>query len=301
MEIISKRHLYKFYISLILWNLFFLTIIGLLISIIIKENDTKITLISFFILAIFISINVGIIKNAPKIVLNKEGISFKNNFYKWSELLSAKLTGKGSMLFNSGECATLIFKDATKLEIYDDFYSNITEMKSFIEETVLKKEKTIQLRKKSIAIENEIFISYKGNPVFSFRGILMWGLILLVPLLVMWSNKTIKATLFFNPFSIFFFLILAKMMNYFEISENLFIVKNHYYFWKKNIFTIDEIREVVFEHNHKRSNSFRLILKDFSTKKYFAGSLTDNTWREMKNNLEQKNIVVRNELYSSLT
>ncbi len=85
------------------------------------------------------------------------------------------------------------------------------------------------------------------------------------------------------------------MMHYFEVSKNFFIAKNHYFFWIKKVYPLNEIKEIVFEQQYKQPNRLRIITKDFKTKFYLAGSLTDKTWLEMKKKLEEKNIEVRNE------
>lgn len=296
MEIISKRHFYKYYLVLIISNLFLLTFGGFLILKGFEENNNKIILGSLFLFIIAISITFGFIKSTPTIILNKEGISFKNNFYKWHELTNSKLTGKGDMIFTSGECTTLFFNDKTRIQFFDDFYSNSAEMKYFIEEIILKKTEDTELSKEVINIDTEFFTSYKGNPVFSFRGIMMWGIILCFCLLSLLSNKTINTggNVFFIIFSLFWFIINSWMMDYFEISKNIFVIKNHYFFWKKVVYPIAELKEVVFEQQGKGPNTLRIILKDFSVKKYYAGSLTNTTWIQLKTEFETKNIPVRN-------
>ncbi len=224
-----------------LCNLFLLTFSVFLIIRGFEENNNKIILGSLFLLVIAISITFGFIKSTPTIILNNEGISFKNNFYNWCELTNSKLTGKGDMFFTSGECTTLFFNDKTRIQFFDDFYSNTAEMKCFIEEIIIeKKEKieNIESSKELVDIDQELFIPYKGNPVFSFRGIMMWGLILFICLLPLSSNKTIDTgtggIVFFTIFSIFWFIMNSLAMDYFELSKNLFVIKNHYFFLEKS-------------------------------------------------------------------
>lgn len=299
MEIVSKRHFYKYYLVLILCNILLLGFSSFLFLKGFEENNNKIILGSLFLLIIAISITFGFIKSAPKVIINKEGISVKNNYYKWSELTNSKLTGKGDMFFTSGECTTLFFNDKIRIQFFDDFYSNSAEMKYFIEQKLLNKEEKIEnteLLKEIFSIDTEFFIPYKGNPVFSFRGIMMWGLILCFILIPLFSKKPMNfpGLLFITFMNIFFFFMFSNMMDYFEISKNIFVVKNHYIFWKKVEYPIMDIREIVFEQQGKGPNTLRLILKNFKVKKYYAGSLTNETWLELKAEFETKNIVIRN-------
>ncbi|MCW2121055.1 EbsA family protein [Flavobacterium sp. 7A] len=299
MEIIAKRNIYKFYIPLILWNLIFLSMGVFMIHLLLTTIIPKLILVTLFGLGIIISINIAYIKYAPAIVLNKKGISIKNKFYNWNEISSYQLTAKSGTVFNSGECTILIFKDETFIEIYDDFYTNAKEMKILIEEIHSNNQKKIPAQLAEIDIDLEIFTIYKGNPILCFTGFSMWSLLLFIPLLVMLKKNSIyvKPLLIFNPLTIFWFIFHARMMNYFEISENFIIIKNHYFFWKKKIIRIADIRQVHLIRPYKRPNTLRILFNDFSTKTYIAGSLTTSTWKELKTNLDHKNIFVRNDFF----
>ena len=67
------------------------------------------------------------------------------------------------------------------------------------------------------------------------------------------------------------------------------------FFWKKKIFRLDNIEELVFETQPKQANMLRIITKDFKRKLYRGGTLKDSTWLELKDDVERKNIKVRNE------
>lgn len=299
MEITSKRHPYKFYLTLILCNIVLTIFASFLLIKSLELNNGKYGLGTLFIFGIAISITIGFIKNASNFVLNTKGLFFKNIFYPWEDLTTVKLTGKGDMVFTTGECATLIFKDNKKIEIFDDFYSNISDIKCYIQKNVVDKNEQTEIsteKQSFIDINQEFFIPYKGNPVFSFRGIMTWGVILFFILIPFFSKKPNNSTglTFISLISLIWFLLNSRAMYFFEISENFFIIRNHYYFWVKDIYNISDIREVVYNRQHKQPNNLRIISKDFNTKTYFAGSLTDKTWLEMKQELESKNISVRN-------
>lgn len=301
MEIISKRHPYKFYLVLILTSAFFLGIGIIFISASIRDKNNVGILISFIFIGLTVYMNWVFTKNSSKIVLNKTGIRFKNTFYHWDNIESITLTGKkGLFMRTPTECATLVFKNAMPILIFDDFYSNTPEMKYFIQEIVVNKKDTIEDKDEKIdlnKLSNELFIPYKGHPIFSFRGILLWGLIIFVSGITVVGGRKLpfEAHLFISGLCVIWFLLHASMMYYFEISKDYFIAKNHYFFWKEHIYPISELKEIVFERQGKQPNSLRLITNKFKTKWFPAGSLTDATWLEMKKELESKNIGVRNE------
>ncbi|KFC20979.1 hypothetical protein IO89_12185 [Epilithonimonas lactis] len=67
------------------------------------------------------------------------------------------------------------------------------------------------------------------------------------------------------------------------------------FFWKKKIYRISDIEEIVYETQHKQANILRIITKNFKQDIYPAGTLKDRTWLEMKKELEKNGIKVRNE------
>lgn len=297
MELKAERHLIKFYFTLIFYNLLLLLFSSLLFFFGFGTNN-KFILGGVFLIAIAISINIGFIKKAPIIILNLNGVFFNNTFFEWSELTDVKLTGKGDMVFTSGECTTLFFNN-TRIQLFDDFYSNISEIKAFIQENVIDRKPNSETTIPSVTIDinQELFIPYKGNPLLSLEGFCMWVFtlfFLFFPLFVKKSTNQ-NVIIFTTGFAILIFFLFSRMMYYFEISNNFFVVKNHHFFWKNEIYSISDIREIVFERHHKQPILLRLITKDFKTKTYLAASLNDSNWLEMKSELEKYNVSVRNE------
>lgn len=75
------------------------------------------------------------------------------------------------------EATAIIFKDGTEKILFDDMYSNSSELKLFLEDIVLKKQDyntilTTNISKNEIRFENEV--TFKGNQFTSLRGISLW-------------------------------------------------------------------------------------------------------------------------------
>jgi hypothetical protein len=82
----------------------------------------------------------------------------------------------------------------------------------------------------------------------------------------------------------------------FGVSDKYFIVRNPNLFWIKKIYRLDDIKEVVFEQQDSNMPySLRIISVDFESDLYMAGTLRNKKWRQLQENLEDKNINVRNE------
>lgn len=298
MEITSKRHPFKFYLNLVLWIVICSSFSFTFFKVGLEKLD-KAIIGGILSVGLMFYVIFCYLKNAPKIILNKEGIIFRNTFHIWEDLESAKLTGKKRLAISSEECATLTFKNSSTIIIFDDFYSNISEIKLFIQNIVIDKKDEINISKQQINLSNvefESFNKYKGYPLFSTHGFVIW-----LPLLYLLGASLYQLKLY--PFktliaclivSLFLMLVFSWMLNYFEISKNFIKVKNHYYFWKKDIYRFTEIKEIIFEERYgKRPKSLQIITHDFKTNRYYAGSLSDKTWLKLKTEMESKNIIIR--------
>ena len=84
-------------------------------------------------------------------------------------------------------------------------------------------------------------------------------------------------------------------MNYFKLSVNFLVVKNHNFFWKKDIYRLKDIREVVFETRAKMPICLRVITNGYKDRLYPADTLYRKTWFLLKADLESKNVKVRDE------
>ena len=264
------------------------------------ENKTYLMPI-FGVLVYFIGFSFAksYIKNTPKIILDFEKIIIKNKTYYWKDIQNVKMTGKkGFGLFNyQMEVTTLKFENNITEYIFDDMYSNSWEIKSFIKQIVLDKKDKVEISVNEITekeIEKEHFEEFKGSPFFSFRGIMLWSLILFFIFLLL-KTSNLNSLKFFIPFGLVWFAFNSYCMHYFKLSKNYFVVKNHFFWWIKDIYKNSEIEIIVFESQSKQPNSLRIISKNYKRKIYLAGTLKDEKWLEMKIELERKHIKVRNE------
>lgn len=309
--IISKRHKLKFYLTVALSSGFFVAI-GCLALVKYQSGDEntqasgKMLLLPFvgfglFLLAIYFVYKY--FKNAPVIVIDDSGISFNGKVYPFSELEHIDFTGKRNFPFFLSyplEAATLQFKSGEIKYIFDDMYENAWEMKSLLHKILVdKKDQNDQALSEAKMRDTEIenFETFKGNAILSLRGLALWGLIGFVLFSIITSPKThnpLSISIALSFFLLWFFLS-AFTMDYFKLSSRCLIVKNHYLPWRSKSYPLDEITEIVFETYRKMPNGLRVIKKNFKTKLYLAGTLTDRTWISLKNKLESYNIHVRNE------
>lgn len=243
------------------------------------------------------------IKNSPKITLDKEFITFNNKTYSISDIKKVTLTGKRPFKYAINfpmEAATLTFNNNETKYIFDDMYSNSWEIKSFLKQIVIDKNDFLQVE--SLPTNNDELISetidtFKGKQIISLRGLVLWVFIGAIAYMVLKSTRpvTIGLMIFVLSISLFWFFVVSYQMHYFQMSENFFLIRNHNFFWKKKVYRISDLKEIVFETQGKMPNCLRVITQDFRNKLYPAGTLRDKTWLSLKEKLEAHKIKVRNE------
>jgi len=216
--IISQRHFYKFYLAIILFDIFW----GLMALATGALFDQGSTLFGKIIMVI-ISAGLGFMvlytifryyKNAPHIVVNDNSISLNSKVYYWRDLEKVEMTGKWSFKFMAErkEGMLLKFKGEQERYIFDDMYENSAQIKSFIETVTSEKTALSDISIANDVIEthaittirtnevkpasysdpsaNKVALAeeeqasesikwFKGGPLYSFDGIVWIGLILI--------------------------------------------------------------------------------------------------------------------------
>ncbi|WP_295237210.1 hypothetical protein [Sediminibacterium sp.] len=310
-EIVSKKHKIKFYLALLLSCFSLLLIATILLREFLNQWSSNylyskyyfILVISILIYFITVYVIYAYLRNAPRIKVNSNSITFNNEEFFWLDIAHIELVGKKRFPFLGKyymEATTLTFKNGINKVIFDDMYSNTWEIKSFIKMVVIDKIEFSELPNSSIvkeALAFDFFDTFKGNQITSFRGICLWGFIgfFVFKAIISRTPVNIEGMLFVFGFSLFWFIAFSYQMHYFQVSDNYFLVRNHNFNWKKKAYNINEIKEIVFETRGKMPNCLRVITNDFKYNLYPAGTLRDKNWLDLKDKLEKHKIKVRNE------
>ena len=189
--ITTKLHPLKFYASLVFGTLFLCGLGTLLlfesVDILQKENPatkdyfTPVFSIALYLLAFLMLYAYW--KNSPKISLDTNSIIIGNETFYLKDIKDIALTGKMPFKFiitYPMEGTAILFNNGTEKILFDDMYSNSSDIKLFLEQVVLKKQDykpsiTNKISERSIRFENEEI--FKGNQFTSLRGISLWGLV----------------------------------------------------------------------------------------------------------------------------
>ena len=255
----------------------------------------------------------------PVVTIDSFGIklttAFNSKSYYWADIEEIELTGKQphKFLFISmpTEATTIKFEDGTVFNLWVDYYRNKSELRVILERankilTMNTKKMTslkFEIEKtnySTIRINDIEGDEFNGNHLLSINGIffygwiVFWGIFLFIKsdsitLVSISSIFTFVMVLFFIP------ALLSFQMHYFIITREFLVVKNTVWFWMREIYLLEDIKEIVIETPHKRETSLRIITTDYRDKLYSAGSLRNKTWKRLIEKFEIIKIKVRNE------
>jgi hypothetical protein len=254
----------------------------------------------------------------PKLTIDNAGITFTTIFktknYQWNDVEDIELTGKKFHKFLFGsmpiEATTIKFKDNSNLFIWADYYRNIADIRVILERVeILLKNKSKPLSSLDFDISRQTFSEtdfdfssedeFKGNHFFTFNGLFFYGFLIFIGYMV-----SLKPMIFLTNYGALLSISFATLvfcglssyqMHYFILTSNFLIVKNSIWFWRKDIYSLENIREIVFEKPIRISRSMRVITKDFKSKLYPADSLKNKTWKKLREKIKSSQIKLRNE------
>lgn len=196
------------------------------------------------------------------------------------------------------EATTISFNDNSKIILWNDMYSNLTEIRQYLSEKLPDK---IQDPKPKILQSSLKLIGekeYKGNLLTSFNGLLFIGFCLFILFLLInkHPSQIMPYAAVFFPCAIFFIGI-GLDMHYFILDNDVLIIKNHFFLWKEKKISVYDIEELVVESPFRRSDALRIITKKFQSKKYGAGTLRNKHWRELRDDMQMIGIPFRADTY----
>lgn len=278
-------------------SLFYFKIVGF------DESGKKeIGILAIFFLSLFLFYTTS--RWANKVTIDGQTIIvrglLKKRIINYAEIASINLFSFENFYWStatgSKTIATRInLGNGDKIVIADPFYKNIGEIKTALDENF--KDKIEPLRNpgskttsNNTVIESE-FERFSGNPYTSFNGIMVFGwTIFILSLPVFIKRPVVPAHLFLLFPTIFLLLGFGYQLNYFLVSNQRVIVKNHFLFWINKKYDIGNIVAADFETPYRRSQALRITTRDFKSKVYCAGSLRDRHWKALRKRLTELHV-----------
>lgn len=253
----------------------------------------------------------------PQLTIDKTGITlstiFNSKSYQWNEIKGVEITGKQfhKFLFVSMpvEATTIHLNDDSDIYLWVDYYRNKSDLRVILDRANNILQANKQFARLDFNLDRPDFSKqlptdndgkeFNGNHLLSFNGLIFYGWLgFFTYLFIIRDHNPLNniTGLIVLPFVIFSFpALFSYQMHYFIVGQNYLIIKNTIWFWKRDIYLLTDIKEVVIETPHRLSTSLRIITTDYRDKLYPAGSLSDTTWKEMMEQLRTDKIKVRNE------
>lgn len=199
------------------------------------------------------------------------------------------LTARGTTL-----AIKIVLETGKKIILSDTVYRNSHEIRKGLYENFKEKITYPKRLKGSRASKTGIdsnFQKFAGNPYTSVNGIMVFLILGFIFILTANFFPSITPTHFLIliplAFLIALCLFIAYQLNYFTISDQHIIVKNHFLPWVNRKYEVDEVIETNFEYPYKNSDALRITTNDFKSKLYRAGSLRKKDWQALKEKLKK--------------
>ena len=141
---------------------------------------------------------------------------------------------------------------------------------------------------------------YKGSQFLCMEGIVLWlfGSFLLYVIAINVIKYSNYSSFWFLIFVGAFYFIFSRRMYYLGLSGSQLIIRNTNFFWYKDVYYLNDIKEIAFEQRHNMPVTLRVINNNFTSETYPAAVISDKKWLMLKKDLETKGIKVKNECVS---
>lgn len=195
------------------------------------------------------------------------------------------------------------FMDGSSRFILNEMYSNSAQLNYHLRRKLIDKEEgSIRIPKKSdvTPVHKTKARIYKGDPILSLRGILLWATLVLILIFALTEKLSIEEMI---PCMIGWaglLILFSWTMYYAELSADFLVLKNHTRIWKSVTYRTKNIKEVVFARHIRLGYRIRIVTKDHRTKVIPASTLTESTWRKLQAHLEELDIPVKDKIGLSL-
>lgn len=272
-----------------------------------KPGDSRIWLFlfGFACIAFGTYLLYSYVKQLPVIRINDTGVTLHSLLlrqqFDWPEVESVKYTGKDSFQFASGfpmETMVIHLKDKRPIKIFYEHYANGYLIQQYVKSYYEHRYPPVFPDEKSVLsheLTGELFTTYKGIPLLSFRGISLWGFILFIIILTMKDGVSSKAILPVSMICLLWYAVNSYFCFYIKVSANYLIIKNYFVPFVGKRYRLSDIQEMAVETYPKWPNCLRVITNSFQYKVFPCGLVRDKEWRSFMKMIRKKGMKMRNE------
>lgn len=266
-----------------------------------NNNDLKILLwpligLALFILGFYIIFDYT--RKVKNFELNPDKIYFGNEIYLATDILNVIFFDK-AFLINFKElnrpATTIKFKNKRAITIYDFGYSNIQELKTYIQNIYLGQ--NLKMHQNNLEYETERIenvVIHKGNLFTTSDFIFLLAFQVFFGWLLFKSIKDSKTEIWFILSFLWLYITyhFSKMLYYFETTNSQLIVKSHIFFWVNKRYLLNDIQNVSYENYYRRPQALKIVTNNFITNEFYGGSLNSKNWNSLTKVFKQANIKV---------
>jgi hypothetical protein len=283
-----------------------------------NSNDVTGIVLPILFLLYIIYIFIKLLNKFPELTISQNGIMlkslFKNETYLWNEIKNIELSGKkqfGTFFNTPIEAVTFELENRKEKYFWIEQYSNSPHIRIILDRAkrILKND-SLNFKNLDFKIETEVIVQeisiteqkevFNNNYLFSANGILFYGFIIFTLFMIFQNPKTIiqnyDKLFLISLVSLVLCAIFSSTMNFFIVTEKHLIVKNSIWYWKNDVYKIENIKEIIIEMPFRSPITLKIITNNYENKIYKASSLNTSTWQKLILYLENKKVNVRNEV-----
>lgn len=269
-----------------------------------KQNTNIGILIFWMVITGFLVSNLLDVLKVPVLYLTREQIRLKNKFrvkvIEWKDVTGINVSGSKNIASTTTpeEIAELTLKTGEIIFLRIDFYANGDEIRQFLNNIAQNGKSDLAAEKTKSSNRSPVLrqATFMGKPWINFR---IWTYLGFVIFLWIKTAGTFhlypeRLPILIIPVAAFYWAF-GTQLYYFLFSDNQLIVRNYFFFWKRKVYLLSELREVEITTFFRTATALRVITDSFSSKGYPASCLSGKDWKELETLLHELRIPFRNE------
>jgi len=242
------------------------------------------------------------ISKSPRIEVSKRGIKIGKETIDFAEIDRIKVRSRHKTYFlifpyDYVEASSVILKSGKEYIIFIEHYwngnlirVNLNNLGIYLRDQTSHFNVTTSsiIQEESQQFYLEDFQEYRQPPYKFFNYYIFLPFILSLVYIVVFLDAPFILRGVSLLLAIGFYFVLVQQSHYFLLSENLLIVKNYLFPWKKKSFLIRSIYHVTTEHQPKQEVALKIITTDFRIYRYQSGLMNDSMLRDLIRNINIK-------------
>jgi hypothetical protein len=313
--LVSKKHIWNNPIAWVFIGVFAFFIIVVLSAFTLGYMDDdpeswKLRNMSVFILALLGLVVAWLIYNfrrhAHDIYIFHDRIRIGADEIEFHQIEHIELLGQADMRFlytsNFFDSVNIKLKSGKTISFFDMHYRNNFLLKQCLDQVFNKRKKfepyvMQEVRREDVKLSDRK--SYNGYHLLSIFGLGFWFLHIYTAIMVVdYLNGDFRNEWFVDVMAIGVMLgmywFFSYGLNYFQVTDEHLIIRNHVAFWYKKTYKLDDINKIHFGSESKMPTALILYTKDYKKRFFHADTLWKRHWKSLRDDLRSKKVKTGN-------